>query len=172
MLDSWPGGLSTRYACYREEPDMTFYPWPSWEGERGNTQYTSSSQVWPVTSPSLLFLWRQLIPTCTQRLGSAEWPKWLQSSWPRRLTPAEWSSLCPHGHRGLAELGCFLRGHLAGLCSYPSNAGTGISTWSRGGLVLDWGNVAYKVMTCLSHPVTNGASWFKYTHEPKTTANI
>lgn len=68
----------------------------------------------------------------TQRLGSAEWPKWQQSSWPRRLRPAEWSSLCPHGHRGLAELGCFLRGHLAGLCSYPSNAGTGISTWFRG----------------------------------------
>lgn len=58
-------------------------------------------------APPFFFLWRQLIPTCTQRLGSAEWPKWQQSSWPWRLRPAEWSSLCPHGHRGLAEMGCF-----------------------------------------------------------------
>lgn len=93
--------------------------------------YTPHVTFWSMTShgPSLWgFLWRQLLPTCTQRLGSAEWPKWQQSSWPRRLRPAEWSSLCPHGHRGLAELGCFLRGHLAGLCSYPSNPTTGIST--------------------------------------------
>lgn len=143
---------------------MTFYPRPSWEmaGREGwttphsSTHYTSSSQVWPITSPSLLFLWRQLIPTCTQRLGSAEWPKWQQSSWPRRLRPAEWSSLCPHGHRGLAELGCFLRGHLAGLCSYPSNAGTGISTRFRGGLVMDSRKTAYRVMTCRTHRVIKG----------------
>lgn len=140
---------------------MTFYPWPSWEmtGWEGWTtplrskQCTSSSQVWPVICPSLLFLWKQLIPMCTQRLGLAEWPKWQQSSWPRQPRPAEWSSLCPHGHRGLAEMGCFLRGHLAGLCSYPSNAGTGISTWYRGGLVLDSRKIAHMMMTSRMHAV-------------------
>lgn len=137
-------GRGHQPGSYRDEPDVTFYPWPSWEmtGWVGwttplsCTHYTSSPQVWSVTGPSLLVLWRQLIPMCTQRLGLAEWPKWQQSSWPRRLRPAEWSSLCPHGHRGLAEMGCFLRGHLAGLCSYPSNAGTGISTGFGGRLVM------------------------------------
>lgn len=113
-------------------------------GPSRRTQYMSSSRVWPITGPSLLFIWRQLIPTRTQRLGSFEWPKWQQSSWPRRLRPAEWSSLCPHGHRGLAELSCFLRGHLAGLCSYPSNAGTGISTCFRWRLVVDSRKIACK----------------------------
>lgn len=96
--------------------------------------------------PSLPFVWRQFIPTCTQRPSSAERPKWQRSSWPRRLSPAEWSSLCPHGHRGLAQLTCFLRGHLAGLCSYPGNAGTGISTWFGSGLVIESGNIADKLI--------------------------
>lgn len=75
-------------------------------------------------APPSLLRWRQLIPACAQRLGLAEWTKWQRSSWPRRLRPAEWFSLCRRGHRGLAEMGWFLRGHLAGLCSSPSNAAT------------------------------------------------
>ncbi len=101
----------------------------------------------------------------TQRLGLAEWPKWQQSSWPRWLRPAEWSSLCPHGHRGLAEMACFLRGHLAGLCSYPSNAGTGISTWITGGLAVDSRQIACEVMTCCMHAVIKGLVGLG-THEP------
>lgn len=119
----------------------------------------------PLLFSFFFFLWRQLIPTCTQRLGSAQWTKWQQSSWPLWLRPAEWSSLCPHGHRGLPELGCFLRGHLAGLCSYPSNAGIGISTWFRGGLVMDSRKIAYMVMTCRMHTVIKRLAGL-HTHEP------
>lgn len=78
-----------------------------------------------------------------KRLGLAEWPKWQQSSWPWWRRPVEWFSLCPSGHRGLAEIGCFLRGHLAALCSYPSNAGIGISTWFRAGSVMESRKLAY-----------------------------
>lgn len=118
---------------------MTFYPWPSWESEMSgpvlSVVHTTRHLLKYVQSPAppFLLLWRQLIPTCTQRQGWAEWPKQRQSSWPWWLRPAEWFSLCPHGHRGLAEMGCFLRGHLAGLCSHPSNRRTGISTWFRRG---------------------------------------
>lgn len=150
---------------------MTFCPpgpAESWQGERGE----------PL--PSVVHTTRHLLkydrlpaPPCSsyggssfqrahKRLGSAEWPKWQQSSWPRRFRPAEWSSLCPHGHRGLAELGCFLRGHLAGLCSYPSNAGTGISTWIRGGLVMNSRKMVHKVMTCLMHPVIRRLAGFRH----------
>lgn len=132
-----------------------FTPCPAerWQRKRGDRVLwlVHTPQVWPIPGPSLLLLWRQLIPTCTQRLGRAEWTKWQQSSWPWRLRPAEWFSLCPHGHRGLAEMACFLRGHLAGLCSYPSNVGTGISTWCRGRFVMDSGKIAYKEMTCQTH---------------------
>lgn len=82
-----------------------------------------------------------------KRLGLAEWPKWQQSSWPWWRRPVEWFSLCPSGHRGLAEIGCFLRGHLAALCSYPSNAGIGISTWFRAGSVMESRKLAYEVLT-------------------------
>lgn len=106
MPDTW-WGMSTGEAGSREEPDVTFKPWLGQERyiERERVRWgwslSSSSQEWLVTSPSLLFLWRRLIPTCTQRLGSAEWPKWKQSSWPRQLRPAEWSSLCsPWSQRG------------------------------------------------------------------------
>lgn len=83
--------------------------------------------------PLLSFLQRQ-----TQSLGSAERPKWLQSSWPRRLRPAEWSSLCPCGHRGARRTRLCLRGHLAGLCSYPSNATTNVSTCFKEWAVMDF----------------------------------
>lgn len=63
----------------------------------------------------------------------------------------EWFSLCPRGHRGLAEMGCFLRGHLAALCSYPSNAGIGISTRFRGESVMESRKLAHKVMTYHMH---------------------
>lgn len=90
--------------------------------------------------------WRQLIPTCIQRLGLAEWPKWQQSSWLWRCRSVEWFLLCPCGHRGLVEMGCFLRGHLAALCSYPSNTGIGISTWFGGSSVMESRKPVYKVM--------------------------
>lgn len=96
--------------------------------------------------PPRLWAWRQLIPTCIQRLGLAEWPKWQQSSWPWRCRSVEWFLLCPCGHRGLVEMGCFLRGHLAALCSYPSNTGIGISTWFGGGSVTESRKPLYKVM--------------------------
>lgn len=120
-----------------EEPDMNFNPSPAewWQhdqaGGRGGqpppslvlaTRHLLKHDQSP--APPSLLRWRQLIPACAQRLGLAEWTKWQWSSWPRRLRPAEWSSLCRCGHRGLAEMGWFLRGHLAGLCSSLSNAAT------------------------------------------------
>lgn len=116
---------------------------------RGNEttrwQHLISSSMTSHKHPRLR-AWRQLIPTCIQRLGLAEWPKWQQSSWPWRCRSVEWFLLCPCGHRGLVEMGCFLRGHLAALCSYPSNTGIGISTWFGGGSVMESRKILYKVM--------------------------
>lgn len=105
-------------------------------------------------APPSLLRWRQLIPACAQRLGFTEWTKWQRSSWPRWLRPAEWSSLCRCGHRGLAEMGWFLRGHLAGLCSSPSNTATqAFPLGSEESLLwtLEEKKTANKEMTCCVH---------------------
>lgn len=91
---------------------MTFYPEPA-ERERDDPLATHNFPESGQSQAPRLRTWRQLIPTCIQRLGLAEWPKWQQSSWPWRRRSVEWFSLCPCGHRGLVEMGCFLRGHLA-----------------------------------------------------------
>lgn len=83
---------------------MTFYPRPSWERQGWATPLPwtlrmspSSSRTRQIQKPSLA----SFGSTKTQSAGSNERPKWLQ--W---LRPTQSSSLCPHGHRGLAQLAC------------------------------------------------------------------
>lgn len=125
--------MSHRWAGCREEPEMNFYLWP------GREMGGCALPVEIHTTRHLL-KYDQSAASPFSSYGGSSFQRahkdWVQldclngSGAPGHSSSDQQNGphCVDHGHRGLAEFCCFLRVHLAGRRSYPSNAGTGIST--------------------------------------------
>lgn len=112
---------------------MTFYPCPSWEGQGWATPLPSTRHLPPV-GPVKIQKAPPSLPSEAQKHKALVQMNGLNGcSGPdsKLLIVSPWSP------RACATWLC-LRGHLAGLCSHPSNAATSISTCLEERAIIDF----------------------------------